>query len=439
MLIWNNNFIKPFETYAGIAAKVCFLNICNLRLLNIKVPSLYLDAVERFIDPYKNLESILGKEGEEIIKNYTNQIFGLFNVHIEHNIQHLLRKEFTICPKCIYFGYHSIIHQLSFMDECCIHKIPLLRECPKCHSANFEWTIDRTSRAYICKVCGRPFVRNPIEKFIKSMYESPISSLSDITRNESKYQNAVILSIPINLNDIGHPFAPPLYKEFLNRYIFNDIITGNPDIHIKKKRTKREKVKYCADFLLLAQHYDKVFHDLESYVLSEINISQTAYDEVLEFIKSIIDNGKYDEKLFCIISKDALIYFLFYELLGNNEIIKKARIVNFLKHDSRYIVFTNTILLEIYPIYEALSQDLLWSLDLSIDQMFRIADDLLFIILKDIYIKIRDCIRSANTIESTGILSKSNWKLNPPGAIYYSYKLIIFEAMEDVSIYIFRK
>lgn len=53
--------------------------------------------------------------------------FDTLNVFKGNDFNQLFRKDLYYCPTCIRFGYHSFLHQLTFVDLCPFHQEPLLR------------------------------------------------------------------------------------------------------------------------------------------------------------------------------------------------------------------------------------------------------------------------------------------------------------------------
>lgn len=77
----------------------------------------------------KSLKNILGYDLKAINNSNLEKILGLFTFS-HKNI--FLRENLHFCRDCLYYGYHSIFHQLNFIDKCPHHNRPLESKCPKC-------------------------------------------------------------------------------------------------------------------------------------------------------------------------------------------------------------------------------------------------------------------------------------------------------------------
>lgn len=75
-----------------------------------------------------------------------------------------MRDTLYYCPKCIKLGYHSIAHQINFLDKYIFHNIPLNYQCPNCNKeSSYIINFKNKESAFKCS-CGYNYSN-------KDMYE----------------------------------------------------------------------------------------------------------------------------------------------------------------------------------------------------------------------------------------------------------------------------
>lgn len=58
------------------------------------------------------------------------------------------------CETCLSLGYHSILHQVRFLNKCPVHNTYLLNKCPSCsRSYSYNLSNPNMKKPYVCK-CG---------------------------------------------------------------------------------------------------------------------------------------------------------------------------------------------------------------------------------------------------------------------------------------------
>lgn len=69
-----------------------------------------------------------------------------------------LKDVLQYCPICISMGYHSLIHQLTLVNQCLIHKCPLKTSCPNCHISHLFHLQDKNmDSSFVCN-CGHNYL-----------------------------------------------------------------------------------------------------------------------------------------------------------------------------------------------------------------------------------------------------------------------------------------
>lgn len=102
----------------------------------------------------------------------SSDYFSLYSAP-EYYISHEIR----YCPDCAtQYGYHSVFHQLSFMDTCFIHNKPLQYLCNCNENGVIDWKTN-DCKAFSCKKCNNqlpyPQVSDCIIKKWQSNYFKP--------------------------------------------------------------------------------------------------------------------------------------------------------------------------------------------------------------------------------------------------------------------------
>jgi hypothetical protein len=144
---WNPNWVYAFESPWGIFEKFKYANRLNtIELLSIfgnddvnqnmiiscnrkncdlfHMERLSNEAITRNL--YMDVRSI-NKENMNLLTSVPSH-----SRYQELYRNHPFRKHLMFCPKCIKYGYHSILHQFIFIHECPIHGEKLSQHCPRC-------------------------------------------------------------------------------------------------------------------------------------------------------------------------------------------------------------------------------------------------------------------------------------------------------------------
>ncbi len=112
---WKKDWVRPYESSFGILLTFCKVNTID-----------GLKAIIRLLGP----ESVEDYTEIFVPEWYVRQMQMFLNID-ERVRDSMLEKRIVYCPKCMMFGYHSILHQLYNMKICPFHNIPLEYDMPE--------------------------------------------------------------------------------------------------------------------------------------------------------------------------------------------------------------------------------------------------------------------------------------------------------------------
>ncbi|MHB0865031.1 hypothetical protein ACYCS5_28305 [Paenibacillus sp. SEL3] len=186
-LTWNTRWISDFESPWSIFEKLKYTNLAkrkdifklfgNAETLNKKTiighknHDLYkLSAFDELLFDQR-LGFKLLKYNETVLNSLVGFLRGGedYEKGSEASEYHFLEKNLSICMHCIKDGFHSLLHQVEFINLCPFHNSSLINHCPSCkREIPYELSDSYFEHPYLC-YCGFTF------KKIDS--NSPLSSL----------------------------------------------------------------------------------------------------------------------------------------------------------------------------------------------------------------------------------------------------------------------
>jgi hypothetical protein len=98
------------------------------------------------------------------------------------------------CPICVQQGFHSLFHQLVFLDKCPYHDSPLVQKCKACNST-IPYSINRTRTAFSC-LRGHKLYDDTVDRYGQRWSESSelrvvLSMLRDWTELMDQHRHRV--------------------------------------------------------------------------------------------------------------------------------------------------------------------------------------------------------------------------------------------------------
>lgn len=101
-LTWDREYELDYETSWGKMEKICYLNGISMR------------KAREYVKPSKSL-------GQDIFSQRSTP-FDWYSFWRRY----IYSSKLKYCPICMSYGYHSVLHQFSFMDTCFIHSCALV-------------------------------------------------------------------------------------------------------------------------------------------------------------------------------------------------------------------------------------------------------------------------------------------------------------------------
>lgn len=163
--VWKSVWIWPYESIWGTVEKFKYANsLCNsdiYKLIHARTPrstfyiypSMYAsnNTIKR-----TSLIELLCNDIFNTTASQLKEIMGpLYNAC---DIRKYMAEEWRYCPECIKNGYHSMYHQLSFLDKCIFHDIKLKTVCPSCQKeSSYVMEYRGSKQAFRCD-CGYDYL-----------------------------------------------------------------------------------------------------------------------------------------------------------------------------------------------------------------------------------------------------------------------------------------
>lgn len=130
---WRDDFYRPYESLWSLIQKFCMLNsiseadfhkdLCN----KIGYSTVKLQA----FSPYHIYRmTSLSKSNINKALNITEKNFEVLNCFSVNNLETYMHKDLFYCTICMKYGYHSMFHQLKFLNNCFIHEKQSLIKAP---------------------------------------------------------------------------------------------------------------------------------------------------------------------------------------------------------------------------------------------------------------------------------------------------------------------
>lgn len=229
---WKEEYVLPYESYWSRIAKFCFLN------------GISWFAVQRD----RKLKSLI-HESQSQTFDFDIPLFYFvkpteYGMHYSFSVNYGVHK---ICPMCMKYGYHSVLHEVEGLDYCVFHKCRLMR----IDSEKFYES--RHGTYEFCDVKIEDVVRNDrifweIQKFIHKQEKEKLLSSNYISLNpnaknsnrcyestERLYQKLVLLQDDIGL--YGCKCVCSIQNKDIER-INNELLEHIMELHISSIKDK---------------------------------------------------------------------------------------------------------------------------------------------------------------------------------------------------------
>lgn len=125
--LWKKEWCWPYESAWSILEKFKYANAISNDSLRTVISLRTSTATMIFTEKlYIYRQSKFAEDDFFDFFQISPNHFDALNVFKGNDYNQLVRKELYYCPTCIYVGYHSFLHQLTFVSECPFHKEPLI-------------------------------------------------------------------------------------------------------------------------------------------------------------------------------------------------------------------------------------------------------------------------------------------------------------------------
>lgn len=222
--LWKKEWCWPYESAWSILEKFKYANAISNDSIQSAISLRTSTSTMIFIEKlYIYRQSKLAEDDFFRFFQISPNHFDVLNVFKGNDYNHLVRKELYYCPTCIRVGYHSFLHQLTFVGECPFHKEPLL--VASYDGNTIPYSIHtKKNEAYStmmdqAKITAKRYV-NVMEsrKLIDGIWESVPSVLSSISINncsDIRYFNPCIDSAKraMTSDDTLHKLLKSLFFE----------------------------------------------------------------------------------------------------------------------------------------------------------------------------------------------------------------------------------
>ncbi|WP_148568682.1 TniQ family protein [Acetobacterium bakii] len=325
----------PYEALDDYLTKLCFINCCSpITLFKsiLKSRSGLEHTVSKYMFSYKdeiNLNEFYSFIGEHILLNINSdvqRILGPFSKHLDGNLEYLYKKNFKFCPICMEEGNHYLFHQLTFVDRCLIHKIPLIERCHICNSNYNVYFNFSKYRPYNCPICNNNLQENYFKlsavELIHHNYQiKPIELNFPISKDLS------CLIVDVNpCNTKSKNIFPTAGLAFINSYLISGKITEKADITVLKNNDTTnynidflEKYHLNCDYLNLKKDYSRI----------DLSALSTIENAVFDVSKIILNSYKvkYLQRNINRTNKNYIIALqnIFYEIIYSDKRISKEQ------------------------------------------------------------------------------------------------------------------
>jgi len=126
--LWKKNWCWPYESAWSILEKFKYANAISndslRKIISLRTSTSTMIFTQKL---YVYRQSQFSEDDFLEYFQISPTHFDTLNVFKGNDFNQLFRKELYYCPTCIRLGYHSFLHQLSFVDLCPFHQDPLLK------------------------------------------------------------------------------------------------------------------------------------------------------------------------------------------------------------------------------------------------------------------------------------------------------------------------
>lgn len=282
-LTWNRDWILPYESLWSLFEKIKYANQINTKQLlqtfgtneSKKIKTGKVSKRHRNINLIEGLDvDLLEKSiGLNIEKN-KNDTLQLIHRFIPHILQtkNLLNENLVYCRECLNSGYHSLFHQIIFLQKCPFHLCELETVCFNCYlEIPYQLPPHELESGFLCS-CGESLLseRKGYNEFVESW--SKVMPLND------------------SLFIIGLSLNPQSQNKIGNTILLDKVINNNRLLeHLIASTNENYRLTYTTDSKISklgVNLYDEIYNVARDILLSyEKYLKKTILSEHLQCIK----------------------------------------------------------------------------------------------------------------------------------------------------------
>ncbi len=350
--IWNQKWTFKYESAYGLAEKFKYANAISGTAFSLLCKRRHSERLPNK-EPSRKMLHIYSRypnvSADAFLRffNLDKSHFNLLNVLGNNTREYYLRSQLYFCPKCMNLGYHSYLHQLTFIDQCPFHNTKLL-------PAKKLNTDNESVDLYLINIKSR-YAYDGIA--LGNLAVSPVNCVHDLVNSGWENQDFIkeinlpykaIKILPINLNPYDYCINELSYngsasinifdyypnaKVFLQNLYNNKANEHKPIISLKFKDCSRnlndiiseaaETMANDIDNIKLINKKFELLNKAEIQEIAEYWFYSMYIDEQINFLKEPSQRsiGVYDKYRLLINEKiDKIMNFLSYGSVSNENI-----------------------------------------------------------------------------------------------------------------------
>lgn len=306
---WRDYLYRPYESLWSLIQKFCMLNGITEATFHkdlCKKISKSNDVLQDFnlYHIYRGTTSAANDINRAL--NITEKNYSILNCFTVNRMKTYMKEDLYYCPKCMKYGYHSIFHQLNFMNKCFIHKEQsLIAANGQKYSLLFSQREPYEGLEGFPNTKDITLYKDSLLSEINEMkFELP-ESIKIIDPNYEKYNYPVLSKLHSSTKKLmcslmfGNNTIKPIHvvsikendKQFENlieyynrtyRYVFDGYVRRHP------------KFYYPSVYLAIYDHVKKLMNNISEYKIHELsanlrynkNILYNEEDKYISFLTS---------------------------------------------------------------------------------------------------------------------------------------------------------
>lgn len=278
---WSDNWIHPYESAWNIGEKLYAANVSKElynRIINVSQNGIKMNYSSKLLSYLKGpVKSDFFEPFLQSSQVILNQLF---------DKEYYTLSQTRYCPECAKLGYHSVIHQLSFMDKCFIHNQKLVFLCDCEYSSALVWKC-KEHLPFSCVKCGAKMPYPEVSDGIMNKWKNEIIFSKLVPSLEIKQIYTVDVMYD---NSSRRGTLSSIQRDVLKRVLFEESIERFPKPLLICNQNKYDKhlsflAKEIQNYIIEKYGEEKCkeqFYLLERYVNAD-SYSKFQFDIIAAF------------------------------------------------------------------------------------------------------------------------------------------------------------